>query len=293
MVELNNLSAEDAIAILELTPTLDIAFVKPIGASERKFYIETTQGVRRLLRITPIENHQWVKDDHIYAYMETAGINVSRQVSEGFFCGGAMIYQLWTWIDGEDLSVALPCMSHAEQFAIGLKFGEAARKIHTLPPMDNPEAWKTRYKRKMQETIQSYNNKAAKSREEDLLIQYLQDNQGLLDNRPTTFIKGDWNTGNLMISPDGQIWLIDCGQISGDPWWEFWEVNGNDACFNTGQVKGYFGGEPPEEYFPLFALYVAKEYLGWYPDDAKHVLGWFDGMRNPVPAWYLKDYNVL
>jgi serine/threonine-protein kinase len=284
---LNNLSAEDAAVILELTPILNIAAVKRVGTSDRKFYIETKQGEKWLLHVAPIKDYEWVKDDGGYEYMATVGINVSRQVSEEFFGDGAWVYQLWTWIEGEDLSVALPRMSHAEQFAVGIKCGEAARKIHSLPPMtDEPEPWGIRCRRNVQKTIQSYNDKPGKSQSGDLLVRYLQDNQELLDNRPTTFIKGDWNSGNLMITPDGRIWLIDRGEYSGDPWKEFWEC-GDAAYFNTGQIKGYFEGEPQAEYFPLLSYYIALGTLGWYPHEAKIVLNWFDDMRNPVPTWYL------
>jgi len=288
MLETNNLSAEDAAAINELAPILDITFVKAIGASERKFYIETKQGIKRLLRVTPIKDYKWVKDDYrVYEYMATTGINVSMRVSESFFGDGTFVYQLWTWIDGEDLTVALPRMSPAEQFAVGVKFGAAARKIHTLPPMYDSEPWEIRYKRKVRDKIQVYNNSQNKSQSGDLLVRHLLDNMELTDNRPTTFIKGDWNTGNLMITPDDKIWLIDCGETSGDPWSEFWEINGNDAHFNTGLIKGYFEGEPPIEYFQLLAYYTALGTLEWYPDNAQCILNWFDEMRNPVPAWYL------
>ncbi|MCL2812965.1 MAG: aminoglycoside phosphotransferase family protein [Oscillospiraceae bacterium] len=290
----DNLSAEDAAAILELSLILDIAFVKPIGASERKFYIETKQGIKRLLRITPIKGYKWVKDDdRVYEYMASAGINVPRQVSEGFFAGGEFVYQLWTWIDGEDLYTALPRMSHAEQFAAGIKSGEAARKIHSLPPIYEPEPWEICYRRKVEDKIQAYNNSHTKSQSVDLLVRYLQDNMELLANRPTTFTKGDWNTRNLMITPDNKIWLIDIGDSSGDPWSEFWEISGDAdemPQYYTGLIKGYFEGEPPVEYFPLFVFYMASETLSW-GYDSENVLNWFDDMRNPVPTWYLKDYN--
>jgi len=74
-----NLSAEDAEIILELAPILDIAFIKPIGASEKKFYIETKHGIKRLLRIAPIKDYRWIKDDDsAYEYMATVGVNVTN-----------------------------------------------------------------------------------------------------------------------------------------------------------------------------------------------------------------------
>ena len=293
----DTLSAEDAAAILELALMLDIAHVKAVGASERKFYIETKQGIKRMLRITPMKDYKWVKnDDRGYEYMATVGINVPRQVSEGFFGDGAFVYQIWTWIDGEDLFEALPKMNHAEQYAVGIKCGEAARKIHTLSPLhDDPEPWEIRCRHQVKEKIQSYENNLKKSQSTDLLVRYLQDNMGLLANRPTTFLKGDWNTGNLMITPDGRIWLIDSAVYGGDPWVEFWEISSEAdemRQYYTGLIKGYFEGEPPEEYFPLFAFYMAKGYLDW-DYDPNCVLKWFDNMRNPVPTWYLSQDNKL
>ena len=295
---INNLTAEDAAVILELSPILDIAFVKAIGQSEKKFYIETTQGEKWLLRITPMNEYKWVKNSvREYEYIATVGANVSRQVSEGFLREKTLVYHLWTWIDGEDIMTALPRMSPAEQFALGVKCGEVARKIHTLPPLDDPEPWWVRKKREeVQEKIESYAEKPNnRTRGEDLLIGYLQENIGLLDNRPETFIHGNWNTSNLMLSPDGQIWVIDFGITCGDPWCEFWEVSGDAnemPQYYTGLIKSYFGGEPPTEYFSLFAFYVAMSYLEW-GYDPKNVLNWFDNMRNPVPNWYLKDFTLI
>ncbi|MCL2518245.1 MAG: aminoglycoside phosphotransferase family protein, partial [Oscillospiraceae bacterium] len=110
----------------------------------------------------------------------------------------------------------------------------------------------------------------------------------LLANRPTAFLSGNWNTSNLMITPDGRIWVIDCAFYSGDPWIEFWEISGDAdemPQYYTGLIKGYFDGEPPAEYFPLLALYMVDSYLEW-GYDPKCVLDWFDDMRNPVPTWY-------
>jgi serine/threonine-protein kinase len=214
-----------------------------------------------------------------------------RPLDKGVFRDGTLSYQLWSWLDGEDLEDALPRMSHAEQFETGKKCGAVARKIHFLPPLYDAEPWGIRYKRKVQKKIHSYNNNPFKSRGEDLLMRYLQDNQGLLDNRPQTFTHGDWNTENIMISPDGQIRIIDRGDDCNDPWWEFWEIRDDAdsyAHFYTGQIKGYFEGEPPAEYFPLLAYYMIFGRLSW-GYDYKSLLNWFNDMQNPVPTWYLSQ----
>ena len=201
-----------------------------------------------------------------------------------------LMYELYTWFDGEDLYRALPRMNPEEQFEAGKKTGELLRKLHALPPMYDAEPWGIRFGRKVRDIIQSYDDKPDKSQSVDLLIQYLQDNQKLLDNRPHSFTHGDFDTSNIMLTPDGQIGIIDIGggNNCNDPWWDFfWAVNGGDAHFNTGLIKGYFEGEPPIEYFRLLSYYIVLGTLEWCSENAKTVLNWFDDMRNPVPIWYL------
>ncbi|MCL2159758.1 MAG: aminoglycoside phosphotransferase family protein [Oscillospiraceae bacterium] len=86
----------------------------------------------------------------------------------------------------------------------------------------------------------------------------------MLDNRPQTFTYGDWNTGNLMLSPDGQIWVIDCGKICGDPWWEFWEISGDAELmphYYTGLIQGYFGANPPQN-ISRCSLFIWQRVIG-------------------------------
>ena len=72
------------------------------------------------------------------------------------------------------------------------------------------------------------------------------------------------------------------------------------ADFASGMVEGYFDGAPPFLFWRLLALYIASNTLSSMPwaipfgqgqidvflRQAKEVLAWYDGMRNPIPAWY-------
>jgi len=299
----NNLSAEDAAVILELSPILNITFAERLvkALTDRKFYVETAQGEKRLLRICTTEHYDWLESDaRAYDYMAASGINVMRLIGMDIFHEGTLAYQLFTWFDGEDLAEVLPRMNYAEQYSAGIKSGSVLRKLHALSPMYDDEPWGVRFRRRVQEKIQSYNDKLIKSREVDLLLRYLQDNMELLDNRPQTFTHGDWNAGNMMFCPDGQIGVIDFGSAqSRDPWFEFREMScypDSSPHFHTGHINGYFEDEPPIEFFRMFAYYMAfATFEGMCGDSIgedvieyiKNLLNWFDDMRNPVPTWYL------
>ena len=284
----SNLSAEDAAVILELAPILNINLAKRLeNGSERKFYIETTQGERQNLLIAPIRESKWRSgDDRVFAYIASLDIAVPRMVCKGCCGEGVLLYELYTWLDGEDLLAVMPKLNPAEQFNLGVKCGETAQKIHTLLPLGDPEPWCC--KRRVQEAIKSCTEKPIKTRADDLLIKYLQDNIELTIDRPLTFAHGDWCTDNLLLLPNGQIGIIDCGIPVKDPWFEFWSTVNESEHFCMGQVKGYFKGEPPAEYFPLLAFYVVMETMHW-GYDFENVLNMFDDMQNPVPKWYLSQ----
>ncbi|MNW05992.1 hypothetical protein D3C71_2023240 [compost metagenome] len=74
--------------------------------------------------------------------------------------------------------------------------------------------------------------------------------------------------------------------------------------FATGQIYGYFDGEPPVDFFELLAVYITILLLSltssWAVSSelgrnatmklAQDVLKWFDNMQNPIPTWYLRNF---
>ena len=287
------LSAEDTSIIYELSKEIDIAVVKRLSkGQEIKFYIETMQGEKRLLRINGMEHYDWLEGDfRMYEYVAKAGINVSRPISMGSFRDKTLSYQLYTWLDGEDLVEALPRMNPAQQYSAGIKSGTLMRKLHAMPPENETESWSVRFGRKVQYIIQTHSDKLEKFKDIALLVRYLQENQELFYKRPQTFTHGDWNTENLIFTPDGQIGIIDLSGENdyGDPWWEFCLIPhdlNSSAHFYSGQINGYFNGKPLIEFFRLLAYYNAYGTLKWAPENAKIILNWFDDMKNPVPIWY-------
>jgi hypothetical protein len=165
MLKTNSLSAEDTAVILELAPILNINFAERLeNGSERKFYIETMRGERQNLLIAPIRESKWRSgDDRVFAYIASLDIPVPRMIYKGTLNNGTLLYELYTWLDGEDLLAAMPKMSPAEQFDLGIKCGETSRKIHALPPLGDPDPWCC--KRRVQEAIKTNTEKLIKRRQ--------------------------------------------------------------------------------------------------------------------------------
>ena len=132
-------------------------------------------------------------------------------------------------------------------------------------------------------------------------LDYIEKNSFLLHNRPQVYQHGDYHTGNMMYT-NGELYIIDFDRCDyGDPWEEFVRIiftAETSVPFACGQLHGYFGGEPPMEFFRLLALYLAGNQLGaigWARrfnemDSSRalsaKVLHWYDNMRSVVPPWY-------
>ncbi|MDR1560464.1 MAG: phosphotransferase [Clostridiales bacterium] len=68
--------------------------------------------------------------------MEELGVPAPRHVDFGVCNGGKSVYQLLTWVDGEDAETVLPLLTETEQYVLGVRAGEILRKIHSFPAPD-------------------------------------------------------------------------------------------------------------------------------------------------------------
>lgn len=140
-------------------------------SSDKKYYIETADGRRLLLRVSDVSEHdrKRAEFEKLKRLMES-GIPASRPVDFGVFDNGKSVYQLQTWIDGEDAEVVLPRLTETEQYVLGLKAGELLRKIHTIPAQDGIADWSERYFSVIDERVNAYRSEDAPLREAKLFL---------------------------------------------------------------------------------------------------------------------------
>ena len=279
-------------------------------SSDKKFYIETADGQRLLLRVADIAEYGRKKAEYeMMQKVAALGVPMSQPVDFGVCDYGEKTYQLLTWCEGEDAETTLPMLTESEQYVLGLKSGEILRKIHSVPAPKRQEAWESRFNRKTSIKIHKYHECGLRFEGDEKIIAYMEQNRRLLANRPQYYQHGDYHVGNMIISGKDMISIIDWNRPDyGDPWEEFnrivWSATVS-PYFATGQLRGYFsGGEPPLEFFKLLAFYIASNTLSsiyWaipfgqseidtMMKQTQDVLGWFDNMQNPMPTWYWKDF---
>ncbi|MDR3313612.1 MAG: GrpB family protein [Oscillospiraceae bacterium] len=285
--------------------------VAPIAkgwSEDTKYCVTQADGTKRLLRITPVVRHE--KKNALFQMLErVAALGTPMcQLTEHGACADG-IYALYDWIDGEDVETALPHLPAAEQYALGVKSGEILRTIHTIPAPESQEDWAVRFNRKTDHKIKTYGECGLRFAGDAAVIAYIEQNRQLLEGRPQCFQHGDYHTGNMMLE-DGALRIIDFDRYDfGDPWEEFNRIVWSAAAsphFATGQLRGYFGGEPPLAFFQLLAFYIASNTLSsiyWaipfgqaeidtMMQQTQSVLAWYDDFRRVIPTWYLQDFCV-
>ena len=272
-------------------------------SGDQKYCVTDAAGRQYLLRISPPERRERV--ERTYEWMKKVA-ELGVPMCEPIECGVTEegVYVLHSWVDGDDAEEVLGGLSGAKQYAYGLDAGRALRKIHTLAAPDETVCWEEHFNRKIDRKIKLYEDCELKYPNGQALIDYINKNRYLLKNRPVTYQHGDFHVGNMMIDREGKLVIIDFDRDDfGDPWEEFNRIVWSAQCapaFARGIVDGYFDGMVPMEFWRLLALYIATNTLSSLPwaipfgekeisvmlAQCEDVLGWYDGMRTPVPSWY-------
>ena len=292
--------------------------IRPLrkGVSLNKYCVDTASGNRLLLDINDIVELDCKKA--VFDIMNRAaiqGIPMCCPVELGVCNNGKSVYQLMTWCEGRDLDKVLPTLTEAEQYTLGIKAGEILRKLHAVPAPDGIEDWYVKYHDIYVDRMWLSLTCDVKIEGHKEILWYFQTNKHLLKGRPQSLRHGDFHTGNLIVTDNFDLYVIDWnlmeyGNNYADPWEEFNRIDHMDVIphYTTGLIRGYFNGEPPTEFWDLLALYLSATGLmlvtwAFYivkekdcQEDCiqtvKNVLNWFDNMRKPVPSWYLKDFHV-
>lgn len=273
-------------------------------SEDRKYCVTDENGNRFLLRVSPAELFERKKAE--FALMEqVAALEVPMCKPLDFGTCGEGVYSLQSWVDGVDLESVLPGFSEDAQYRYGMEAGRILKIIHTIPaPPDQPD-WEARFNRKIDRKIQKYLECPLHYENGEAFLEYIQENRHLLKARPQAYQHGDYHVGNMMLDRDNKLRIIDFNRSDfGDPWEEFNRVvwcAQTSPRFASGMVDGYFDGAIPLTFWRLLALYIASNTLSsicWaipfgqqeidtMRNQARDVLRWYDGMKNPVPAWYV------
>lgn len=228
-------------------------------SSDKKYCVETIQGTKYFLRIidtTRCETHKIG-----LKFIQTVqALDIPMCKLIAFDTCNQGMYALYTWVNGQNASDAIQLLSYQQQYDLGLKAGAILSRIHTIPAPTNHEDWASFYKRKTVKKIEQYKASGYRFKGDEGIIEYLESNTHLLENRPLCFQHGDYHIGNMMVE-HGKLVVIDFDRFDfGDPWEEFNRIPFDlmkSPTFTTGMIRGYFNGEPPIQFWQLLKYYIS------------------------------------
>lgn len=275
-------------------------------SEDKKYYVETRDGERLLLRLSDVSAYDSKKNEFdVMKKMSASGIKMSLPVDFGVCENGKSVYQLLTWCDGEEAKEALYKLSDAKQYEFGKKAADILKLMGQIDRKPASMEWSNSYKDRVENYIRLYRECGYTFEGDELIISYLQTEHHCIGERPTALMHMDFQTDNMIIAPDGELYIIDfqmCGEA--DPY-HILTGAGVSAMYSIpfamGELEGYFGEKVPEEFWGKYNYYMLAEMLYAFTVGVKmeserdETLHMFDDeverIKNhfyDIPDWYKK-----
>lgn len=288
-------------------PIITIEQIYKGWSNDQKFLITSNKG-KYFLRMSEIK--QLVRKQFEYDYLQKVyATGIKTQQPLVLFKDDKSVYTLLTYIEGVDLEDKLPLLTKKEQYELGKQSGQMLKAIHQVKIDEQLKKWEEYYWEKAQRNINRYNQCGVSVPNAKYIIEYINSNKELLQNRPQVFLHGDYHIGNMLLSNNRKLAVIDFNRMDiGDPYDEFNRhiafTSEVSIPYAIGEILSYFDNEIPQDFFPLYALYIASNTLGGIPwaipygkndvdkmiDVTKKVLRDFDNFKQLVPAWF-RNYH--
>ncbi|MGH4124203.1 MAG: aminoglycoside phosphotransferase family protein [Clostridium sp.] len=302
----NRISDNSFIDIPSYSEWISIEQINKGWSKDKKYYIKNNIDEKFLLRISDFNVYD-IKKKEFESMQEVykLGINMSKPIDFGICNEGKYTYSLLSWIDGQSADEVILNFSYKEQYKLGAEAGKILRKMHSIVAPIGQEDWEKRMINKISNHQIRYEKSGIKVRNDEFAIKYISNNLHLLKNRSQGYQHGDFHIGNLIITPNNTIGVIDFNRWDyGDPVEEFYKMiifsRELSIPFANGQINGYFENKIPEDFFETLALYVADIILFsivWVipfgSDDvdgmikrAEMVLDDYDNFNSIIPKWF-------
>lgn len=274
-------------------------------SKDEKYYVETSSHQKMSLRVSDISVYEMkLKEYKIIQKYAKLGFAMSEPLSFGVFCNKEKVYMLLSWVEGVSLEEALPRLSETRQYQLGRDAGKILKMIHSieLPKAEMPMS--THIEKKLKQ-LASYEASSLRVPNDKDAVKYIKDNIHKIWSKPPVYQHGDFHPGNLILTADGSLGVIDFNRWDiGDPYEEFYKLEsfGTEASipYCIGQIDSYFDYNVPEDFWEILAVYVAhaslysivwaEKYGQKEIDNMTRIceksMSHYDDFRLKIPSWY-------
>ncbi len=290
----------------ELSIYKDITNITEInkGWSFDKKYLVETKATKYMLRTALIDQlekkqKEWDFISKVYGLELTT----HKPIEFGTCNNDTEVYILLEYIDGEQAELILPTLAKEKQYDLGFQMGKELKKLHSLDRSSKTE-WETQYNNKIISRIDSFKKCGFKSEVMNEIIEFVLEHTYLLKDRPMSQLHGDFHSGNLIITPSEDIYIIDYNRMkTGDPYYEFNRIYFSyriSPHFAKGQIEGYFNNEVPNDFFLYIKFYLLSVMIGNIPwammydqkdiefakNSIEEVYKEYNSLKDTIPNWY-------
>ena len=227
--------------------------------------------------------------------LERLGANTIRAIEIG---DG---YMVTSFIEGEDAEDVIASLSTEQQYAVGRDASYDLRKIHSINATSNE--WYDYQLAKYERYVKRYNELRLNVPHDSQIIRFIDQRLPLMKDRPSVLQHDDFHLSNLIILHNQYAGAIDFGRFDwGDPVFDFIKLgmfsSEKSIPFAIGLIEGYYDGEPPEQFWELYAMYLAMNVFagivwGHQLNDngnmQRHVTRFIndhEGFTTSIPKWY-------
>ena len=234
-------------------------------SNDKKYIIYTDDNKKLLLRISVISKFdEKLKESEIIRTISRVCDNTPKFID--LKISGNKILQLYTFIEGEDALESIDKYSKEEQYKLGIEAGKTLKKIHEAEKITDAERIIEMQKERIIERTKAYENSRYYSYEDQGLIKYIKENIEILDSAKIALCHGDYHLGNMIIN-NNNIYIIDFNRFNyEDIYKDFIPMcvfsREESIEFAKGQLKGYFEGYIPADFWKRLKLFLA--YLSLY-----------------------------
>jgi fructosamine-3-kinase len=183
--------------------------------------------------------------EHLRTAYET-GVPVPSPKSFGLCDNGRRLYLLTDWIGGRSGEQILDCFDACSQYELGVSAGLYIKMIHSVKAPDHfVKAWWAGQSKRWQKIRQDYQRCQLSIPHDHQLFEMIDENLHLLRNRPQRLLHGAFHIGNIMLTQEGNLKLINFHRwLYGDPLYDLSAVISTTGqrykAFVAGVLDCYF-----------------------------------------------------
>lgn len=231
-------------------------------SSDLKYYIRDEDDREFFLRLSDASLYDRKKQEQkIISSLTKLGIPSLQAVDFGRCNDNKNVYILQTWINGEILETALAALAVDKQYKLGVEAGKILKRIHSSQPTVIVDWYSLRFEKYLS-SYDKYKQYGISYKYEQQINEYIEANVHLLRGEEVSLVHGDYHVGNMILSPDQKITIIDYDQFDWKaPIEDFYKLgifNRNISIpFCRGQIDGYTDSNPTSEFWEMYSLCMA------------------------------------